>query len=441
MLTAFAKASHNNMNGIYDLTLVIASYCVAAFASYAALDLGGRIAFFDGARERIWLFAGAFAMGTGIWAMHFVGMKAFSLPVKITYDLALTALSWLAAIGVSLLALYIISRSQLTAAGIVVGALVMGAGICLMHYSGMWAMRMSPGISYDPLLIAASAGIAVLASAAALFICFSVRRLPDGRVVPAKIVAALVMGAAICGMHYTGMAAANFAAGAVCAPSNLLGGNWMGLPVALITIGLLGAILLLSLMDVRALAHRRRTEKLRAESERVRRLAYYDSVTELPNRSLFNETLLRQLINSNGKTPPPFGVVYGEIRGYRMLVEKLGQDRVNLIMRALASQLAPALREGDVLARLSHDGFIFLLRERADRAIEAALAQVAALLNAPVHYDNQSLPLTWGMGASRYPESGNSTQALVRAAMKLQREVGAEARPAPQTTVSALGAA
>ncbi|HFX6065180.1 TPA: MHYT domain-containing protein, partial [Klebsiella pneumoniae] len=97
--------------GTYDLSLVVASYCVAAFAAYAALDLGGRIALFDGARERFWLFAGALAMGTGIWAMHFVGMKAFKLPVEISYDLGLTALSWFTAVAVSLLALYVISRS------------------------------------------------------------------------------------------------------------------------------------------------------------------------------------------------------------------------------------------------------------------------------------------------------------------------------------------
>lgn len=432
------------MNGTYDFSLVIASYCVAAFASYAALDLGGRIALFEGARERFWLFAGALAMGTGIWAMHFVGMKAFRLPVEITYDLGLSVLSWVAAIAVSLLALYIISRSQLTLQGIVAGALVMGAGICLMHYSGMWAMRMQPGVSYDPLLFAASVAIAVLASAAALFISFSVRRLPDGRVVPAKVAAALVMAVAICGMHYTGMAATRFTSGALCAAGNLLGGDWMGLPVALITGGLLVAVLLLARMDARAMAERRRIEKRRLESERVRRLAYYDTISGLPNRSLFNETLLKQLITVSGRTPPPFVVVYGEIRGYRALVEKIGQDRVNLIMKTLAGQLTPVLREGDLLARLSHDGFVFLLRQHADRSIDTAMAQVNALLDNPVPCESQRFRLVWGVGSSRYPEGGNSTQALIRAAMKLQREVGNEPRlvpPATQGKISVLGAA
>ncbi len=202
-------------------------------------------------------------------------------------------------------------------------------------------------------------------------------------------------------------------------------------------------MLLLSLMDVRALAHRRRTEKLRAESERVRRLAYYDAVTELPNRSLFNETLLRQLIAINGKAPPPFGIIYGELREYRALVERLGQDRVNLIMKSLARHLSQGLLEGDVLARLSRESFVFLMREHADRSRRSGHGAGHRPVSARrCRARAQRCGLVWGVGSSRYPEGGTSTQALIRAAMKLQREVGAEARSAlQQKTVSALGAA
>jgi diguanylate cyclase (GGDEF)-like protein len=424
------------MNGTYDLALVFTSYCVAVFASYAALDLGARIAGFEGNHERSWLFAGALAMGTGIWAMHFVGMKSFQLPVALTFDLGLTMLSWVAAVAVSLLALYVVSRSTLTLQSLAAGALAMGVGICTMHYTGMWAMRMNPGIQYDPQLLAASALIAVVASAAALFIGFSLRRLPQRHVIPARIAAALVMGAAICGMHYTGMAAARFAPGATCAPGNLLAGNWMGLPVALITVGLLIALLLLAVMDARAVTERRRIELARLEAERVRRLAYFDSVTGLPNRSQLNERLLRQLINVNGRVPPPFSVVYGELRGYRALVEKHGQDRINQVLKALAAQLGRPLRDSDTLARLAHDGFVFLLRQQPDRSLEAAEQQAIAAFAMPVLSEQQSFKLTWGIGCSRYPDHGNSTQSLIRAAMKLQREVGGDALPPRMHTVS-----
>jgi diguanylate cyclase len=192
---------------------------------------------------------------------------------------------------------------------------------------------------------------------------------------------------------------------------------------------------LLSVMDLRAVSERHRIELLRAETERVRRLAYFDTVTGLPNRSQFNERLLKQLINVNGKAPPPFGVVYAELRGYRGLLDALGQERLNPVFRALAQQLSAVLRDGDMLARLSHDSFIFLLRERDDRSIQSAMAQTAALLNTPVLSAGETLRLNWGLGFSRYPESGNSTQQLIRAAMKLQRETGGAVKAAAEQTV------
>ena len=254
------------MVGTYDVTLVLASYCVAVASSYAALDLGARIAFFDGRQELFWLGASALAMGSGIWSMHFVGMAAFSLPITLTYDLPLTFLSWAVAVLVSLLALYIISRSYLTVWGIGGGGAVMGVGICIMHYSGMWAMRMSPPIRYDDALFSDSIGIAVLASAAALFIGFSARQLPTGKLAPARLAAALLMGAAICGMHYTGMAAAQFADGARCEPGNPLHGRWMGWPVALATLAMLAATIVLSVADLRRVERRHRLEQERMRS-------------------------------------------------------------------------------------------------------------------------------------------------------------------------------
>lgn len=429
------------MNGNYDPALVIAAFTLAVCAAYAALDLGARIAIFDGARERLWLGAGSLAVGTGFWAMHFTGIAARKLPSGLSFDFSLTALAWVVAVTISFMALFLVSRSTLTRGTLGAAALAMGTGLSLVHFLGLWAMGLQPAIHYDPLLAAASFGAAVAASAAALFICFSLRRPPETGVGPAKAGAALAMGAAFFGAHFIGMVASRVPAGAVCDARNLLAGSWMGLPVALFTIGLLAALLLLSLMDVRAMAERRRVERKRMEAERVRRLAYFDAATGLPNRSQFNERLLRHLIAVNGKAPPPFGLVYGELRGYRALVEKHGQDRVNLMMAPLVRQLSRLLREGDTLARLSHDGFVFLLREHSDRSLEDALHQAAALFGAPVQSETQSFRLAWGLGSSRYPEHGNSTQSLIRAAMKLQREVGSDGRSFMQQTVSAMGAA
>ncbi len=74
------------LSGSYDWRLVALSYVVAVMASYTALDLAGRVTASQGKARRIWLLGGAFAMGAGIWSMHFTGMLAFSLPIEMSYD-------------------------------------------------------------------------------------------------------------------------------------------------------------------------------------------------------------------------------------------------------------------------------------------------------------------------------------------------------------------
>src|SRR6266850_4290836 len=89
------------MTGVYDLRLVALSVVVAAIASYAALDLAGRVSISKGKASAAWLLGGALAMGTGIWSMHFIGLLAFSLPVPLAYDIGITMLSMLAAVATS----------------------------------------------------------------------------------------------------------------------------------------------------------------------------------------------------------------------------------------------------------------------------------------------------------------------------------------------------
>jgi NO-binding membrane sensor protein with MHYT domain len=199
----------------YNSLLVLFSLLVAILASYTALDMAGHISSAQGRAARWWLAGGACAMGTGIWSMHFIGMLAFSLPIPLGYDPATTVLSLLIAIASSAFVLWLVARKELPWSRLVCGAVLMGAGVSAMHYTGMAAMRMAPGIQYVPSLFILSVVIAIVASGAALWIAYNLRRLSP-RVRPLRAGAAIVMGFAIVGMHYTGMMAAQFPIGSVC---------------------------------------------------------------------------------------------------------------------------------------------------------------------------------------------------------------------------------
>ena len=194
------------VTGTHDPYLVVLSILVASFASYTALDLGGRVGAARGSARRVWLVAAATTMGSGIWSMHFVAMLALIMPISMSYDIGLTTLSLLVAILVTSGGFYVISRPSASRFRLVLGGIFMGLGIVTMHYTGMAAMRWHAELTHDRRFVALAVVIAIGASTAALWLAFRTTDLWQ------RLGAAVVMGLAISGMHYTAMRAVIFTA-------------------------------------------------------------------------------------------------------------------------------------------------------------------------------------------------------------------------------------
>jgi two-component system, sensor histidine kinase and response regulator len=197
--------------GAYDPRLVAISVLIAILAAFVAISISSRIVASTSRRGRwAWASAGAFSMGGGIWAMHFIGMLAFSLPCGISYDPVGTLLSMIPGILASGVALQFISRTtEPSPTRLFVGAVLMGAGIGAMHYSGMVAVRSEALLRYEPGLVAVSVIVAVVLAFISLEIRFRLRRYWSSDTL-ATLFAAVVMGLAVAGMHYTAMQASVF---------------------------------------------------------------------------------------------------------------------------------------------------------------------------------------------------------------------------------------
>jgi len=197
--------------GTYNLGLVVTSVAIAILAAFVALSISGRIAAAATWRARYaWATAGAISMGGGIWSMHFVGMLSFSLPCGITYDALGTVLSMIPGMLASGIALATISKPQAPGLSrLTVSAVLMGAGIAAMHYSGMAAMRPEALLRYNPALVAISILVAIALAFLSLSIRFHAHRLQSSPMA-ATMIAASVMGCAVAGMHYTAMQASIF---------------------------------------------------------------------------------------------------------------------------------------------------------------------------------------------------------------------------------------
>ena len=141
------------------------------------------------------------------------------------------------------------SRRNLTLARLAVGSVVMGAGICAMHYTGMAAIQISPAIHYNPTLVAASVVIALTASFAAPWLFFQLRGVESGPLGIARASASVVMGCATAGMHYTAMVAAELAPGARCYGGAALDNNWLAVTIGMVALAVLAITLITLIYD------------------------------------------------------------------------------------------------------------------------------------------------------------------------------------------------
>ena len=399
--------------GHYTYSLVLISVLVAILASYTTLDLAGRIASASGRARMLWVCGGALSMGVGIWSMHFIGMLAFTLPIPLAYDIPLTLLSLLITIFTSGLALWLVSHDRVPVLNIVFGAFVMGLGSSTMHYTGMAAMRMQPGIDYDPTLFGLSLVIAVTASAAALSIAVRLRKeTPYVRL--ARSGAAVIMGFAILGMHYTAMTAANFPAGSFCGaiPGGLLPDGLDKL-VLITSLTVLGITLLTSVLDARMAARTAQLSlSLKEANRELTQLALHDNLTGLPNRILLADRI-DQAMHKVDAQGGMFALMFLDLDGFKPVNDAFGHHVGDQLLRAVAVRMRENFHRHDTLARIGGDEFVLLVElDDGEEAVSVASRQVA-LVSQPFSVQEHDLQVTVSIGISLYPGNGRTQQELL----------------------------
>ncbi|RDS84903.1 bifunctional diguanylate cyclase/phosphodiesterase [Dyella monticola] len=400
------------MPSTYNPALVVVSLMVAVLASYTALDLTSRISMLKASAVRhAWLAGGAAAMGVGIWSMHFVAMLAFSLPIPLGYDPAITGYSLLIAMFVSWFALHVAAREHLKLRGIAVGGVLMGLGIAGMHYTGMAALRMEPGIDYNPTLLVASITIAIVASTAALWIARTLSDVRQQHVIIKRAGAALVMGLAITGMHYTGMAAAGFMPGSICGAANDVDARWLATTITLFTFAILTVTLMLSRFDVRTALLAGSVNHL---NDQIVRMVNHDALTDLPNRRALVERI-ETVVHNAKRSQETFAVLFMDIDGFKTINDSLGHSAGDEVLKAFARRLLHCVRDGDTVARLGGDEFVVLMEDLTSPDDAQDIAQSVLDRMEREHWrDGQPFQAVPSIGIALYPRDGETADTLLK---------------------------
>ncbi|MCT7295890.1 EAL domain-containing protein [Ralstonia sp. CHL-2022] len=397
----------------YNPLLVLLSLFVAILASYTALDMAGRVVTAHGRAALSWLIGGASAMGLGIWSMHFVGMLALNLPIPVGYDVGITLASLAIGIGASMFALWLVSRRELPWPRLAGGALLMGAGVAGMHYTGMAALRMSPGIQYDPARFGLSIVIAVLASGVALWIAFRLRR-QSRRVRALRAGSAVVMGVAIVGMHYTGMSAASFPFGSVCGAAHTgASAEWLALVIIIVTLAVLAIALIISVLDLRMEARTALlANSLAAANKELAYLALHDNLTKLSNRVLL-EDRLTQAIRTAEREKRRFALMFMDLDGFKAVNDVYGHHVGDLLLIDVAQRIGARVRQQDTVARVGGDEFVVLAYVDDPEDAGTLADALLEVVREPFMAGGHELRVSTSIGIAIYPGDGGNQHDLL----------------------------
>jgi len=155
-----------------------------------------------------------------------------------------------------------------------------------------------------------------------------------------------------------------------------------------------------------------RRERTRAE-ERIRHLAYYDALTELPNRTLF-QTRLEEAVASDSNST--LAVMIMDLDGFKDINDTLGHLMGDLVLREIGRRLAVGVKEIATVARLGGDEFAVMLPSVGRNGAELAARKLIALVQEPLTVEGLNLDVHGSVGIALYPEHGQEAETLIQRA-------------------------
>lgn len=356
------------LSATYDLWVVFLSLAIAIFGAYTALDLVGQVIYARGIARKFWTVGGAIALGLSIWAMHFVAMLAYQLPIPIAYNFGTVLLSMVVAIAAAGVGLFLATQLPLGWLLLSSGSFFVGLATIGMHYTAMQGMLVAAEPVYDLHFVALSDFCAVGLSCCALWLTFH----PIAKtIVPAeswrKLGSAILAGTAIDGMHYLAMAGVDFYP-SVKKLSNTPAGidNY----VLAITIGVATLAILLLGGLASFFGQQLRAEIARAEAIRESEKRYHE-LFELAPDAYFSITPDGTIQSANQFSADYLGYSKEELIGSSAWMTVYEAD-LPWVRQWMESIFRDRVTTSEIeLRKVRKDGSVFWIRERSKLILDA----------------------------------------------------------------------
>jgi len=364
-----------------------------------------------------WVLAGAVAVGTGLWSTQALALLGARLGGTQVFSFNAVALAWGASVAAAAASL-LVARSPLSRTLRIwltpwLLAAIYGVALAV-------TVRVMPGLST---LASWSVGSAIAAlcwlAAAATFSQWwthTVSGQAREDLGPHAAVSIAVLGAGLVGAHALALRGIQYQAMAGVPPSDGL--DALGLTVSAAVGALAVAIAVLGAwFDWRNRAQNRSlATSLNEANIQLRRQAFCDPLTALPNRLLFEERL-NQTLQRVGRTPSAMAVLFIDLDGFKPINDSFGHAAGDVVLREVGSRLLELAGPSGTAARVGGDEFLLLVPQPGSADGAAAVAQQALeVLARPYKLPNRGeVKLSCSIGIALFPEHGSTAKLIANA--------------------------
>ncbi|MEK4463162.1 EAL domain-containing protein [Paenibacillus sp. FSL R5-0876] len=379
----------------YNVWIVLLSFALAATAAYSALNLISQVPRSFGKVRRLWLISGACVLGSGIWSIHYVGIMASRFPFSVNYYPGRAVLSLLVGVLCCYSAFRITFVPRLRKSCLIVSGVLLGSGISAMHYIGMSSMKIAAEIHYEIWTQTCAVILVMLSSFIGLFLFHNFKDYVGFN--RWKLYSALFIGFSVTGLHYTSVRATHFEY------NGLLGNTtfFMETDVILLMGVSLVTLFMLAISGGAVFLDRHVLE----------RMAYYDPLTDLPNRHGLVRYFKDEFFGSRSGA-----VFFVDLDRFKSINDTLGHDIGDLLLREVAIRLRRSVGSKGKVFRLGGDEFLIAL---PDCTVEDAQEEAEHILYELKKYysiQGNELYVTASVGISMTPMHGTDRSALMKAA-------------------------
>lgn len=157
---------------------------------------------------------------------------------------------------------------------------------------------------------------------------------------------------------------------------------------------------------------------IRLAETKLRKLAYYDALTGLPNRTLLFERLSME-IKKSARSCESFAVIFADLDGFKGINDTHGHRVGDELLSMVAERFTDALRDSDTVARLGGDEFLFILPgAQTKEMVNVVIYKVLTSIQQPFLINDIAVNISVSFGTAYYPEDGSTPEELIEYADK-----------------------